>query len=338
MNLSIVVTALISLLLSCGSRGPQSTSAAGGTTSTGGDKDAPAPALSPEQMSGPFRFAWPVPCHVTILADTHKKGKQMKARYEVTLSESPGSEDLLLEHRGFKILEYEGRKVTGGLTNQVAPLEALSAFIPPVRISREGRYLGLPEGFTMVQLFDQMRKEIMKDVSEEIWLDLREMMAAPGMEEALSSKAGDFWRTWVESWVALTLRPGESHKEEWQVPLGDGTTSTAAVTLWNDGEAKSPPGAIRLRLTSVQHGQALRDYIVSLTLAATGLNTVAGSAIKSYVDSIADVRTTTTISAVIDPGNLRPAAVETEKVIIIVATDGTETPRVEKSLYTFTWD
>ena len=343
MKLTAVTPTIFVLASACGSAGGTPSDKSAGVAAE--ENPAAATAANPTSFrpetaadpNAPLVFAWPVPSRATVRDEAVKKGVSAVTRYDIALSKSSTEGEYLLELSDFEFLEMNGQKVTGALAERLAPVVAVAALIPPMRISPNGAYLGPPAGFHLDTLLRKMRKDLFKDTPAEVWQGLETMLRDPAVEAASRKAAGDFWRAWVEAWVGFDLQAGEQAAAQSEIPLGDGKVSTASVTLWNDGPDKTDPALLRLRLTSIQDNEALRNFTIAAMLKAVQGSPEAAAQMKAFSDTVRQVRISAEITAVTERSTLRPREVFSKETTAITTADGKTRSQVQSHRYRFEW-
>lgn len=292
-----------------------------GAQSAEGSKDA-APAA--------FAFGWKIPCSVPVEQVTEKKGSTVRMRYLFTLK--PGPEGKLDgDMSDFEFIEVDGHDVTSpDIQAQMAPALALTSAMPTMVISRQGEYVGMRglEGMIdRVLLFMNNGKKMSKDEAARV----ATMMRSPMMLATMEKKMGDYWNSWVGTWVGLEMRPSEALEGDDQIPLGD-ETIVAHLHYEHQGPVEDAPNLVRLSMTSTMSGDSAAAGLLAFTRAAMkemGMDLPP----SVTIDKVGIVNALETDT---DPATLRPRHVRTLRTTEIVLAGKTTTKR-EIREETFDW-
>ncbi|MBN2530403.1 MAG: hypothetical protein JXR76_28710 [Deltaproteobacteria bacterium] len=285
----------------------------------------------------PLAFGWTAPSRAIVRDTTKKKGKRAKIEYVIDFRHGDSSGGYILQISDFRFLEYEGQKVEGALAEQLKSVTAMSGIIPPLQISPQGAYDGLPDGFSMNQILTKMREGALKDVPQEVWQSMETLMSDPGFEATAVAAAGDFWRIWVESWVGFDGRKGEDVTRTSEVQLGKDLVSPVNIHMRNEGTDNQAKGLIRLTMRAVQDNPALVEFTVAALKAFATGNPESESATNAFVASIEKVRKTVEVTAVLHAADLRPVDVKSKEINSVTTKDGRTQDRIDTHHYTFEW-
>ncbi|MGH7150138.1 MAG: hypothetical protein ACREIU_05555, partial [Planctomycetota bacterium] len=194
-----------------------------------------------------IRFAWPVPGRATVTEVSEKKGQTVKARYTLVLSAAPEGDDLHLRHEDYDILEFNGRKTTSPEARKaLGPTLALAGAIPTLVVSKGGEFqdaIGMEEAAERTLAYFKATQG--PDADPAMMESLQATLGSPQMIAQLKAKSADAWNVWVGTWVEHPVRPGESTKLTTSLPIPDGSTFDAPMTLHHRGAAPGAPGHVR---------------------------------------------------------------------------------------------
>lgn len=208
-----------------------------------------------EAPAGPFVFDWAPPCRVPVSERVLKNGKAALMSYDVSVrSAEGGGFSVFLEDLEF--VELGGERVTPKMREQLQPILELAKAIPAFHLSKDGRYAGCED---FGALAERMIQELA--MPPERANEFRKTLANPHTRAAIEQSIGNYWSTWVESWIGWDLAPGASSSNETSVDVV-GSPVPARV----DREYRSFEGGhATLHQTTTYDGQRAAAALLGLT-------------------------------------------------------------------------
>lgn len=287
---------------------------------------ASAKAAAPKAAPVAFHFGWKVPGEVVVVEDALKKGRTAKMRYRVKLRPMKG-DAVRVQLADFTFLELNGQAVDAAMKAKLAPVLAMTAAIPDLKVSKDGRtaeVIDLDATVAKVMALIEQSGE----VEAEQVAAMRQVLDTPAVRRTLGQSAVKFWHAWVSAWAGLRLAPGASTTRSESMPLPGGATATAKVTVQHVGPDPDHPGHARLAFASSLSGADARAAVLA---------TLQELAPQLRDDHLESVEARTTIEASVDPATLRPRTVTLERDSKMQLKGGVEQRDIERHAYTFEW-
>ncbi|MBI5367716.1 MAG: hypothetical protein HZA54_11820 [Planctomycetes bacterium] len=291
-------------------------------------------AAAPDRLT----FDWPVPGRVGVRERTEKKGQTALTAYDLVIERAADGRRLRVRYENFRFLEVGGQDATRPeVQERIAQATAMAGALPAFLIAPGGGFEdaeGMEE--TVERALDGLRQGAAKEMEEERWAALREMMTSPQMLAQMKSKVGDHWRVWVGLWAGLELAPGGVHEAMTPLAMPDGSSLDAVVRIRHDGAAGAEaPGVVRLSAESSLCGEAARAALGRMVkdLAERMGRTDAPPPEEMFEDFRRDFKAT----AETDPKTLRPRRVTTESVATVKEKGKAAVAQREVHEYTFAW-
>jgi len=279
--------------------------------------------LPPAVLAEAFHFDWPVPAAVGVRATVDKDGSVSTAHYRIALSRA-GDGELALTFDDFELVEVDGRDAAA-IATELAPLTALTATLPALRLSAEGVFLGTSDPAAAVAQTLRLLPEDMPQATRE---RLAESLRSPAMLQLMQQKSGELWNAWVGAWNGLEIASGKSLHGQMPVKVL-GRELTRHVRIEHLGEAVGFPGSMRLRMTTVVEGPevlALVGGLVGQVAGKDGLPQAFDSARSHNVTEI-----------VTRPADLVPRYVETVSEVVLRDGEGRAHTRRDSKEFWFEW-
>lgn len=272
--------------------------------------------------SSSFRFDWGLPCQVPVTEVSQKSGKKLGLRYMVG-AKATSTKSIEIQISGLTILTYDDIDVTGVEWQQrLKPVSDAAAAIPVFEVSPRGEFL-------KAEKFDRL---VGRMVGAGLMKDevARKMLASPMIQGMLEQAVGEYWRGWVEAWVAWPLQPGEERDAQVTVTPAPGvrfpmTTHRRFIDL-RDGYA-------RVEQSGVIEGAAVARAVEPLMKPLAQQFGVEGAPSGGVVK---DGRVEYRYSAEVRPNGLRPLRTRSEKRRSLNFTSGSTSSDVE--IHELEWD
>ncbi len=281
---------------------------------------------SPHTPPGGFRFAWPLGSKIKVIERVVKKRRQTtKATmsYVLKVQRMPGgSKDLQVSWHEFDFVEVGGQPVTKVMRAQMGNAIRLGGLIPQHRISSKGELKELIG-------FDRMYKAAFADLptrpgSRSSPEQTRLMIQK--MKPIVQQQARVIWAGWVEFWIGLTLKPGESRK------LKPTPQDPAVRVLRHHGGVAMFPGHVELsmevRMTGPKARKALGPLLGQLGAAMP-------TKANKMLSSIKSVSVVQRIRVITKPTTLVPVKASRHKVLSVDFGGGRVLRGTEQHDYTF---
>jgi hypothetical protein len=247
--------------------------------------------------------------------------------YVVDLRPSSNSA-LKLHLTDFVFLEVNGHDATKpAIREAMRPALALTAAVPVMEISVEGQYLTIRDFDRMLDSLETMLMQ--EGTSPEELARMRAMMNTLQIRWMMEEQSGQYWRTWVESWIDWSVSPGATHEEQQMLTLPGGGEGPVAVRAEHLGFVD---GKARLQLTNEILGRALIAFVGPL------LEQLAREAnLDGPPDDIfRDGGRKTVVTVETDPATLRPHHTRYEMTAELQLSNGER--REIREVRDVTWD
>ncbi|MEX2482812.1 MAG: hypothetical protein WD928_18300 [Gammaproteobacteria bacterium] len=197
-----------------------------------------------------FRFAWPVPVTVGVVSEVEKDGVASTARYVIELTAAEEGE-LALDFREFELLTLDGRDASEpAIAAQFAPLAAVTAALPTMRLTPDGDYVGTRSLNVMLQRILALLPPDMPSSERD---QLARSLRSPAMQNLIEQKSGEVWNVWVGAWNGLELEPGEELRGKAPIVIM-GRELEQNILIEHLGAEAAYPGSARLRMTTLIEG------------------------------------------------------------------------------------
>ncbi len=282
-----------------------------------------------------FTFDWPVPGTVNVAESAVKDGKQARTTYTLVVTRSPEDGSLRIDYEDFEFVEIEGLDLSDPAVLQaLAPTLALGAAIPTIVVSPDGEYFGVTDLDGMIEDSVSILKAIDSEtVDDERVEQVRGFLKAPQVMEALQTKIGDYWNTWVGYWIAWDIPPSEASESEGVIPMGD-VEVPCRIIREHLGVDPEDGTQVRLRMQSLVEGDEAGRTLVE---AVGGLFGHMAEDVPLDDIGYVDAAMTTTFTVTTDPRTLKPVAALFDKKVILTEKGGTQRTSEDRREYTFTW-
>jgi hypothetical protein len=269
-----------------------------------------------------------------VLATNIDDGEKMVARYDLVSERAPNGE-IHVRIEKFSVVEMDGVDLNDPAQRaELEPVLAASSAIPTMRIGANGQVVGFIGMDEMIEATLEMMKKI-DGVTEDDpkFVSAAKRLRSPAGKAVVTAQSEELWRTWVGLWAGLELAPGKRREGTTRLPMSDGTTVNAPITLQHHGAVA--PGLVRLTATTVFEGSDARGAmarILATQEAPPGQPPFDPKMLKSVKREIA-------IDSTTSPTTLMPKTVRVEKVIAVEMTNKQDDRRRhEIREYQFDWE
>jgi len=269
-----------------------------------------------------FRFAWPVPAAATVVSEAEKDGVASTARYAIRLDTAEDGE-LALDFADFELLTLNGEDAREPrIAAQLAPLAAVTAALPTMRLTVDGEYRGTRSLNLMLQRILALLPQDMDAAQRD---QLARGLRSPAMQTLMQQKSGEVWNLWVGAWNGLGLEPGEELSGTTPITIM-GREVAQRIVIEHLGADAAYPGSARLRMTTVLEGPDV------LALLGRIEHETAGQSGDYRAASSRNVTEVTTRAA-----DLRPHRVQSETEVVVRDASGRAHRQRERKVYRFEW-
>ena len=242
----------------------------------------------------PWMFDWGERCRVPVTERMEKKGHSATSTFVLDLQ--PVGSGFELEFTDFEMTALDGVDPSDPRARAVfEQLGQQAALIPVTRIDSFGRFRGVSG---LDELIESVVAKRTQD-DPELAARMRVALSSPQMRAQLEEKMGDYWRSWVESWVGAELAPSETREHASEVAVVGGVLPIA-VKMEHRGDAPGAPGLARLLLVNTTGGPETAEMTRNM------VGKLAPERAEEFRAMRIMVRKTTTIEADIEVNGLRP--------------------------------
>lgn len=276
--------------------------------------------------AGSFFFDWSTACRVPVRERVVKNGKAAVMSYTVSVRAADGGGfRVFLEELEF--VELGGQPVTPKIREKLLPILELAKAIPAFHLSQDGRYVGC-EDFNA--LTERMITELAMppDRAEEF----RRTLANPHTRSAIEQSIGNYWSTWVQSWIGWELTPGASTSRAVTLDLAGTPVPARVDRQYRNFDA----GLATLQQTTTYSGEEAAAALLGFAHKQTQ---AAGEGEDSHVDpsAIKDQKLWIQLEAETRPLGLKPRFTRFERLFEF-SIDGELDSSRELREATWLWD
>lgn len=261
-----------------------------------------------------LQFAWPAPARARVVATIIDDGEKSVVKYDV-VTERVQNGEVHVRIENLDLVEIEGVDLNDPAQRaELEPVRAMAAVIPTMRVGANGQIVGFIGMDEMIEatLLNVKKIEGWTDTDPK-WLSATKRLRSPAGKDLVRGKSEEFWRIWVGLWAGIDLAPGTTRQLATRLPMSDGSTESAPITLQNHGPVAGDPSLVRLTAATVFEGDGARDAMVRVMAAKM---TEAGSA--AFDPSLLkSVKRQITIDTTTSPATLMPKTVREEKTVFV---------------------
>jgi hypothetical protein len=286
------------------------------------------PFMSPDASTSPIRrtvFNWGAPVQFklkeTICKDNTEATLMHKLRFDQTNNE------YRLRWLDARFLDINGRKIN---TNQpdksISEAEEIWKSLPALRISSQGRFLGLADPEKAMDDVRIMIEKSRGQTSRESSEALVQFMKQPQSAELLKTVCAAPWARWVENWIDIDLTQTTTVLTNSSIDCF-GTAVPARTVIENLGKSRRGETLRHLRIQTMATGPEYRKALTSWM----------ESGGKKLDDVILDASSEYTIEIITDPATLRPKEASSLSRVILHTQEKNDTTNSEWHYYQFYW-
>lgn len=269
-----------------------------------------------------FRFAWPVPAVATVVSEAEKDGVASTARYVIRLAAADDSE-LALDFTDFELLTLNGEDAhEPRIAAQLAPLAAVTAALPTIRLTPDGEYRGTRSLNLMLQRILALLPEDMDPAQRD---QLARGLRSPAMQTLMQQKSGEVWNLWVGAWNGLVLEAGEELSGTTPITVM-GRDIEQRIVIEHLGVDADYPGSARLRMTTVLEGPEVLALLGRIEQETAGR---AGDYCGASSRNVTEVTTRAP--------DLLPYRVQSDTAVVVRDASGRAHRQRERKVYRFKW-
>ncbi|WP_147448745.1 hypothetical protein [Corallococcus terminator] len=251
-----------------------------------------------------FKFAWPVPSHVSITERIDSGREHASLKYDGVLTArkpGPGSE---LRFENLQQLDSDSPRSPPGVASTEDPKARLTTFTKPgLVLSGTGALTdlaGLEPAFeravTVLETDPRARET------------QRARWDNPLFQTVLRDRAELTWTAWVGTWNGVRLAPGQEQTKTTALRHPNGPLEQRS-TLRHQGAVAETPGAVRLEWETSLGGASYRQVVArtrELRCSAALARNASDPCAAEVLESASSV---TTVELITEPNTLRPFSV-----------------------------
>ena len=287
----------------------------------------------PSMAEDELKFAWPLPSRVTVTENVLKKGKTAKTRYDIVMKAQDKGNNRELHFENYQFIEIEGLDLTvpenreklGPVLNQ---LTAMGGILPTLVINPDGKV----EDVVGIEKCVDAALALIPGADPK----MEEMMRSPEMIAQMKQKSVDFWRVWVETWLACKSSAGSETSIETEIPILGGEKMSAPLKVRNEGPDGGTGGDIRLTASTVMDGEPAKKAMQQMMMAMVAKIPVKEGVKPFSPDMVKSVKRTTNFLVITNPKTLQPRRAESE-ALVELAIEDQQKSEIEKHEYLFDW-
>lgn len=281
-------------------------------------------------------FAWPVPSRVTVTETTLKKGKTAKTRYDIVLRNQKSGGDLELKFENFHFLELNGIDLTSAEAKKnmgptLVKINAAGSMIPTLVITPQGTVKDVTGIDEMIEGY----LKIAPGPSDPKQLEqMKASMHSPAMIETMKAKSTEFWKVWVETWLAADAAPGGTQTLDREIPIAGGEIVKTLIKLSSESAPTGATGSVKLSAQAILQGDAAKSAMKELMII---MNSAVPAGVKPLTpESVKDLKRVEKFSVVTNPKTLQPTQASWETTTDLTI-DTKQITQIEKHDYSFKW-
>jgi hypothetical protein len=278
-----------------------------------------------------FAFHWNSPQVFQVEETAQRQGNTVKARYTLSLTNS--NDELVLRWVDAEFLSLNGTALTVADRKALAPQRAMVLANPPMRIGRDGSFLGALHTKESVEEVSRLLDKAFPDRPAEVREFYSKMAASPeGQALAESALSQRYWNTWVGTWADFDLKPGET-KTNRAVSSPGGVELNCQVLLKHKGYEKNGYAHLQYEETArgPEVGQAILKLIGDIAHAAS-------TNVDSGFPEITNASYRVNLEVVTDSSTLKPSWAS-RSVEMVLNSPGVKPVEVRESYeFNFLWE
>lgn len=286
-------------------------------------------------QSKPTHFDWPVGM-ARVKETITKDGKAMTIAYTLNVTNTDDSKFLRVDYQDFEILSIAGRDSTDPqVQSAIASALPLMATQPSLKVAKSGELVDVVGVEAALERMNTLRRTFSKSTpTPEDDAAASKFMRSPQAQSLVRAKMSEVWYLWVQTWIDVSLPPGESEELSMQIPVGDRTVEVPLVRS-NDGADPAHQGYIKLATESIFEGP---DAVIALSaLVDSLLKATSTQARERPRDSLVSMQRVVSTSVTTDPNTLKPAKSHSEQLVEMKTSDGKTHSMRESHQYEFHW-
>lgn len=268
-----------------------------------------------------FEFGWKAPLHFQVEETVDREGTTNKILHTFSLTETNG--EFQLRWLDARFLLVNGASVNAEMETALAPVRMIFLANPPMRISREGEFLGT---LYTKEAIEEMNKQLDKafpNRPEDARQSFAKMADNPeGQKMVATTLSQRYWSPWVEAWLGLELVSGQSLTNDSLSSVGD-SQFPAKVVISNLGSSPDNPKQIHLRYEQTANGKQVGCALIKF------VNTFSSALSLKQEQPLPELTNANYLVALevqTDPVTLQPSWA---KRVVRMNLDGPETGNVE---------
>jgi len=288
-----------------------------------------------------FTFNWPVPSKATVEMKADDGRDVFHTKFTISTTEGINADELLITISEFQFLRLGDADLDDpAVLAEMAPLMAMTAAIPPMVISKEGKFVRFHEWERMIDGLEDFFHQMDPTMDEEVIEHIVSMMKNPATLEQMQAASAQDWSLWVGSWVNAQLCRGESRQftVATEMPWGGETDASAELTYLP--EDSNNPDTHRLQFKRVSSGPKMREALIESMKKLIPPDQLNEDKIAEMQASIGDCYLSFEATVTTDPSTLMPSTISSSKIIKISnpkdRTGGEQ--QIDNREYTFTWE
>lgn len=157
-----------------------------------------------------LEFGWPLPAQAVVEEWVEKDDTSAKIRYRLEVE--PQGEQLLIHHRGLRLVELDGQPIERYSNRAKFEAQATQAMaaMPPLVASLDGEFIGVSDMDAFIERMLEL--DVFEDAEERE--AFARSMRSPEMKAMAEQKVGDAWQGWVEIWAGFEMSSDEELRIE----------------------------------------------------------------------------------------------------------------------------
>ena len=268
-----------------------------------------------------LKFGWKAPLQFQVEETAERKGTTSKILYTFGLIETNG--EFQLRWLDTRFLLVNGDSVNAEMEKALAPVRMIFMANPPMRISRNGEFLGTLHTKEAMEEINKQLDKAFPDRPEDARQFFAKMADNPeGQKIAGAALAQKYWSPWVEAWLGLELVSGQSLTNDSLSSFGE-SQFPARVVISNLGSSPDNPGQIHLRYEQTAHGKEVGRALMGFVNAFS--NAVSQTSEQPFPE-LTNANYLVSLEVQTDPLTLRPSWA---KRAVRMDADNPETGKVE---------
>jgi hypothetical protein len=283
-------------------------------------------------LASEFTFNWPAPSHFTVKEILNAKGNTLEYLYDFDFIKT--NDEFILQCNNARIIAYNGQKLTSQELEVLGPVVNMNQY-PPLRINSDGIFIETLQAADAVARAQKGLDKAFPNRPQDTKVGLPKFYESQAGKKMLNQIYGNIWTVWVEAWINLNLKEGESVSTNEDLATGEDVSLPAKEVWTNTGFVKGETNLVCLKFRETARSKDLAAMLKPYTdVIATNSNSKPADPLPSGISFersiIMEVHT--------DPNTLQPIYAREAITSDSKPPGEDEIIDTQTHVYTFNWD